>query len=78
MPRKATNLAFVVYAAARLGDGVVDDAKSALVVRLVQVHVHPSAVLLVPLLVGILSALLQHDVLLQRSSESIPWQSTWE
>ena len=54
------------------GDGVVGDAKSALVVRLVQAHVHPSPVLLVPRLVGILSALLQHcrcdlvvDVLLQ-------------
>jgi hypothetical protein len=35
------------------GDGVVGDAKSALVVRLVQAHVHPSAVLLVPCLVGI-------------------------
>ena len=41
------------------GDDVVGDAKSALVVRLVQAHVHPSAVLLFPRLVGILSALLQ-------------------
>ena len=41
------------------GEGVVGDAKSALVVRLVQAHVHPSAVLLVPRLVCILSALLQ-------------------
>ncbi len=41
------------------GDGVAGDAKSALVVRLVQAHIHPSEVLLVPSLVGILSALLQ-------------------
>jgi len=41
------------------GDGVVGDAKSALVLRLVQAHVHPSAVLLVERVVGILSALLQ-------------------
>ncbi len=41
------------------GDGVAGDAKSALVVRLVQAHVHPREVLLVPSLVGILSALLQ-------------------
>jgi hypothetical protein len=40
-------------------NGVVGDAKSALVVRLVQAHVHPSAVLLVPRLVGIPGALLQ-------------------
>jgi hypothetical protein len=44
------------------GDGVVGDAKSALVVRLVQAHVHPSAVLLVPCLVGIPGALLQEGV----------------
>jgi hypothetical protein len=44
------------------GDGVVGDAKSALVVRLVQAHVHPSAVLLVPRLVGIPGALLQEGV----------------
>ncbi len=33
------------------GDGVVGDDKSALVVRLVQAHVHPNNVLLVPRLV---------------------------
>jgi hypothetical protein len=43
-------------------DGFVGDAKSALVVRLVQAHVHPSAVLLVPRLVGITGALLQEGV----------------
>jgi hypothetical protein len=32
------------------GDGVVGDAKSALVARLVQAHVHPSAVLLLHVL----------------------------
>ena len=41
---------------------VVGDAKSALVVGLVQAHVHPSAVLLVPRLVGIPGALLQEGV----------------
>ena len=41
------------------GDYVVGDAKSALVVGLVQAHVNPSAVLLVPRLVGIPGALLQ-------------------
>ena len=41
------------------GDGVVEDAKSALVVLLVQAHVHPSAVLLVEFLIGIPVALLQ-------------------
>jgi hypothetical protein len=44
------------------GDGVVGDAKSALVVRLVQAHVHPSALLLVPCLVGIPGALLQEPI----------------
>jgi len=44
------------------GDGVVGDAKSALVVRLVQAHVHPSAVLLVPCRVGIPGALLQERI----------------
>jgi hypothetical protein len=44
------------------GDGVVGDAKSALVVRLVKAHVHRSAVLLVPRLVGIPGALLQEGV----------------
>ena len=41
---------------------VVGDAKSALVVGLVQAHVHPSAVLLVQRLVGIQGALLQEGV----------------
>jgi len=41
---------------------VVGDAKSAHVVGLVQAHVHPSAVLLVPRLVGIPGALLQEGV----------------
>ena len=43
------------------GDGVVGDAKSDLVVRLVQVHVHPNDVLLVPRLV-IPGALLQEGL----------------
>ena len=43
-------------------DGVVGNAKSALVVRLVKAHVHPSAVLLVACLVGIPSALLQERI----------------
>ena len=41
------------------GDGVVGDAKSVLVVQLVQTHVHLSDVLLVPCLVGIPGTLLQ-------------------
>jgi uncharacterized membrane protein YvlD (DUF360 family) len=41
---------------------VVGDTKSDLVVGLVQAHVRPSAVLLVPRLVGIPSALLQEGV----------------
>ena len=41
------------------GDGVAGDAKSALVVRLVQTQVHLSDVLLVPCLVGIPGTLLQ-------------------
>ena len=40
----------------------VRDPKSALVVGLVQAHVHPNAVLLVPRLVGIPGALLQEGV----------------
>ena len=44
------------------GDGVVGDSQPALVVRLVQAHVHPSAVLLVPCLVGIPGALLQECI----------------
>jgi hypothetical protein len=42
--------------------GVVGDAKSALVVRLVQAHVPQSAVLLIPCLVGIPGALLQERI----------------
>ncbi len=41
---------------------VVGDAKSALVVRLLQAYVHPSAILLFPRLVGIPGALLQEGV----------------
>ena len=61
MPRKATNLALVVRRSVACND-VVGDAKSALVVGLVQAHVHSSAVLLVPRLVGIPGALLQEGV----------------
>ena len=43
-------------------DGVVRDAKSALVVRLMQAHVHPCTVLLVPRLVGIPGAFFQEGV----------------
>jgi hypothetical protein len=43
-------------------DCVVGNAKSALVVQLVQANVHPSAILLVPRLVGITGALLQEGV----------------
>ena len=71
MPRKATNLALVVRRSVACND-VVAHAKSALVVGLVQAHVNPSAVLLVPRLVGIPGALLQQcqcdlvvDVLLE-------------
>jgi hypothetical protein len=70
VPRKATNLALVVRRSVACND--VGDAKSALVVRLVQAHVNPGAVLLVPRLVDILGALLQQcrcdvvvDVLLE-------------
>jgi hypothetical protein len=58
VPRKATNLALVVRRSVACND-VVGDAKSALVVGLVQAHVNPGAVLLVPRLVGIPGALLQ-------------------
>jgi hypothetical protein len=43
-------------------DGVVGDTKTALVMRLMEPHVDPSAVLLVPSLVGISGALLQEGV----------------
>jgi hypothetical protein len=59
VPRKATNLAFVVRRSVPC-DGVVGDSESALVVRLVQTHVDP--VLLIPRLVGIAGALLQEGV----------------
>jgi hypothetical protein len=62
VPRKATNLAFVVYAAARMVIVLLGNAKSAFVVRLVQTHFHPSAVLLVSCLVGIPGALLQERI----------------
>jgi hypothetical protein len=61
VPRKATHLALVVRCRAPC-DGVAGDAESALVVRLVQAHVDPSAFLLVPRLVGIAGALLQEGV----------------
>jgi hypothetical protein len=43
-------------------DGVVGDTKTALVMRLMEPHVDPSAVLLVQCLVGISGALLQEGV----------------
>ena len=64
MPRKATNRALVVYAAACLEIVLlvsVGDAE-ALVVRLVQAHVDPSAVLQVPFLVGVAGAFLQQGI----------------
>jgi hypothetical protein len=67
VPTKATNLALVVRRSVPC-DGVVGDAESALVVRLVQEHVDPrlhspkGAVLLVPRFVGIAGALLQEGV----------------
>ena len=64
MPRKATNRALVVYAAACLEIVLlvsVGDAE-ALVVRLVQAHVDPSAVLQVPFLVGLAGAFLQQGI----------------
>ena len=44
------------------GDGVVGDTETALVMRLMEPHVDPSAVLLVPCLVGVSGALLQEGV----------------
>jgi len=58
VPRKATILALVVRRSVPC-NGVVGDSESALVVRLVQVHV--DQVLLVPRLVGV-GALLQEGV----------------
>ncbi len=43
-------------------DGVVGDTETALVMRLMEPHVDPSAVLLVPCLVGVWGALLQEGV----------------
>ena len=43
-------------------ESVVGDAKSSLVVRLVQTHVDPNAVLQVPFLVGFASAFLQQAI----------------
>jgi hypothetical protein len=43
-------------------DGVVGDTETALVMRLMEPHVDPSDVLLVPCLVGISGALLQEGV----------------
>ena len=43
-------------------DGVVGDTETALVMRLMEPHVDPSAVLLVACLVGVLVALLQKGV----------------
>ena len=40
-------------------DGVVEDTETALVMRLMEPHVDPSAVLLVPCLVGVSGALLR-------------------
>ena len=63
MPRKATNLALVVYNGGSVtSDGVVGDTETALVMRLMEPHVDPSSVLLVPCLVGISGALLQEGV----------------
>ena len=62
MRRKAAHLALVVTRRRASCDGVVGDAESALVMRLVQAHVDPSVVLLVPRLVGIAGALLQEGV----------------
>ncbi len=63
MPRKATNLALVVYNGGSVtSDGVVGDTETALVMRLMEPHVDPSAVLLVPCLVGVSGALLQKGV----------------
>ena len=61
MPRKATNWALVVYAAACLEIVLLRTPKP-LVVRLVQAHVDPSAVLQVPFLVGFAGAFLQHGI----------------
>ena len=61
MPRKATNRALVVYAAACLEIVLLGTPKP-LVVRLVQSHVDPSAVLQVPFLVGFAGAFFQQGI----------------
>jgi hypothetical protein len=43
-------------------DGVVGDTETALVMRLMEPHVNPSAVLMVPCLVGVSGALLEEAV----------------
>ena len=60
MPRKATNRALVVHAAACLE--IVLGTEASLVVRFVQANVDPIVVLLVPCFVGIAGALLQEDI----------------
>jgi hypothetical protein len=45
-----------------MSDGVVGDTETVLVMRLMEPHVDPSAVLLVPCLVGVSGALLQEGV----------------
>ena len=62
MPRKATNRACVGRVCCVPRDSVVGDAEASLVVRLVQAHVDPSAVLLVPFLVGFAGAFLQECI----------------
>ena len=57
MPRKATNRALVVHAAACLE--IVLGTEASLVVRFVQANVDPIVVLLVPCFVGVAGALLQ-------------------
>ena len=61
MPRKATNRELVVYAAACLEIVLLGTPKP-LVVRFVQAHVDPSAVLQVPFLVGFAGAFLQQGI----------------
>ena len=61
VPRKATHLAFVAYAAACLEIVLLGTPKP-LVVRFVQAHVDTSAVLQVPFLVGFAGAFLQQGI----------------
>jgi hypothetical protein len=62
VPRKATNLALVVYDAARRADGVVGDSETALFVGLLQAHAAPCPVLLVPCLISVSGALLKEGI----------------